>query len=71
VKLESTRIIDIEKFVPRSGIDRLYWDTPCHLVPKAKRQTRPERWHPAYGAASLLRLTRSRCAVASLAWSSP
>jgi DNA end-binding protein Ku len=31
VKLESTRIIDIEKFVPRASIDRLYWDTP-HAV---------------------------------------
>jgi len=36
VKLESTRIIDIEKFVPRESIDRLYWDTPYHLVPSGK-----------------------------------
>lgn len=36
VKLESTRIIDIEKFVPRDTIDRLYWDTPYHLVPNGK-----------------------------------
>jgi DNA end-binding protein Ku len=36
VKLESTRIVDIEKFVPRDGIDRLYWDTPYHLVPSGK-----------------------------------
>ena len=36
VKLESTRIIDIEKFVPRVSIDRLYWDTPYHLVPMGK-----------------------------------
>src|SRR5258708_32242852 len=36
VKLESTRIIDIEKFVPRVSIDRLYWDTPYHLVPAGK-----------------------------------
>lgn len=36
VKLESTRIINIEKFVPRSSIDRLYWDTPYHLVPAGK-----------------------------------
>lgn len=36
VKLESTRIIDIEKFVPRDGIDRLYWDTPYHLMPSGK-----------------------------------
>jgi DNA end-binding protein Ku len=36
VRLESTRIIDIEKFVPREGIDRLYWDMPYHLVPSGK-----------------------------------
>ncbi len=36
VKIESTRIIDIEKFVPRAGIDRLYWDAPYHLVPSGK-----------------------------------
>jgi DNA end-binding protein Ku len=36
VKLESTRVIDIEKFVPRSSIDRLYWERPYHLVPASK-----------------------------------
>ena len=36
VKLESTRILDIEKFVPRESIDRLYWDMPYHLVPSGK-----------------------------------
>lgn len=36
VKLESTRIVDIEKFVPRASIDRLYWETPYHLVPSGK-----------------------------------
>jgi DNA end-binding protein Ku len=36
VKLESTRIVDIEKFVPRETIDRLYWDMPYHLVPSGK-----------------------------------
>ncbi|SKA12308.1 DNA end-binding protein Ku [Enhydrobacter aerosaccus] len=36
VKLESTRVIDIEKFVPRTTIDRLYWDMPFHLVPASK-----------------------------------
>lgn len=36
VKLESTRIIDIEKFVPRESIDRLYWETPYHLLPDGK-----------------------------------
>src|SRR6266404_5369724 len=36
VKLESTRVIDIEKFVPASSIDRLYWDTPYYLQPAGK-----------------------------------
>ena len=36
VKLESTRIIDIEKFVPRASIDLLYWDSLYHLVPNGK-----------------------------------
>ena len=36
VKLESTRVVDIEKFVPRASIDRLYWDVPYHLVPAGK-----------------------------------
>jgi len=36
VKIESTRIIDIEKFVPTDSIDRLYWDMPYHLMPSGK-----------------------------------
>ena len=36
VKLESTRIIDVEQFVPRASIDRLYWASPYHLVPNGK-----------------------------------
>ena len=36
VKLESTHTIDIEKFVPKAGIDHLYWDIPYHLLPKGK-----------------------------------
>jgi DNA end-binding protein Ku len=33
VKLESTKTIDIETFVPAGEIDRLYWDEPYFLVP--------------------------------------
>src|SRR5262249_13341161 len=36
VKLESTRTIDIEKFVPKAEIDHLYWDVPYHLLPNGK-----------------------------------
>jgi len=36
VKLESTRTIDIERFVPADEIDRLYWDSPYYLTPDGK-----------------------------------
>jgi DNA end-binding protein Ku len=36
VKLESTKTIDIEKFVAKDEIDRLYWDNPYFLAPDGK-----------------------------------
>ncbi|MGG5821369.1 Ku protein [Falsiroseomonas sp. HW251] len=36
LKLESTRVIDIERFVDGREIDRLYWDEPYYLVPDGK-----------------------------------
>ncbi len=33
VKLESTKTIDIERFVPEADIDRIYWDNPYFLAP--------------------------------------
>jgi DNA end-binding protein Ku len=36
VKLESTKIIDIERFVPAEDIDRIYWDNPYFLAPDGK-----------------------------------
>jgi len=36
VRLESTRVIDIERFVDAADIDRLYWDNPYFLVPDGK-----------------------------------
>ena len=33
VKLESTRVISIDKFVDESEIDRLYWEDPFYVVP--------------------------------------
>jgi len=36
VKLESTKTIDIERFVPAEDIDRLYWDNPYYLAPDGK-----------------------------------
>ena len=33
VKLETTRTLDIERFVDAGTIDRLYWDTPYVLMP--------------------------------------
>jgi DNA end-binding protein Ku len=36
VKLESTKTIDIERFVADDEIDRLYWDNPYYLAPDGK-----------------------------------
>jgi DNA end-binding protein Ku len=36
VKLESTKTIEIERFVPGNEIDRLYWDNPYFLAPDGK-----------------------------------
>lgn len=36
VKLESTRIIDIARFVDADAIDRIYWDEPYYLAPAGK-----------------------------------
>jgi DNA end-binding protein Ku len=36
VKLESTKTIDIERFVPAAEIDRIYWDSPYYLAPDGK-----------------------------------
>jgi DNA end-binding protein Ku len=36
VKLETTRAIEIERFVDADEIDRLYWNAPYYLVPNGK-----------------------------------
>ena len=36
VKLESTKTIDVERFVAEDEIDRLYWDNPYFLAPDGK-----------------------------------
>jgi len=36
LRIESTRTIDIERFVPLSDIDRRYFDTPYYLLPDNK-----------------------------------
>lgn len=41
VRLESTRTIDIDEFVPAEDIDRLYWDHPYYLVPDGKMAAEP------------------------------
>jgi DNA end-binding protein Ku len=41
VKLESTKTIEIDSFVPASGIDHLYWDNPYYLVPDGKMAAEP------------------------------
>ena len=34
MKLESTKVISIDKFVAEADIDRLYWDEPFYVVPE-------------------------------------
>jgi DNA end-binding protein Ku len=36
VRIESTRVIDIERFVDEDAIDRLYWKDPFYLIPDGK-----------------------------------
>ena len=36
VKLESTRMIDIDRFVDLNDIDRVYWHTPYYVTPSGK-----------------------------------
>src|SRR3954470_22292567 len=36
VKLETTKTIDIERFVDEKDIDRLYWNAPYYLLPNDK-----------------------------------
>ena len=36
VRLESTKTIAIERFVPADEIDRIYWDNPYYLAPDGK-----------------------------------
>jgi DNA end-binding protein Ku len=36
VRLESTKTIDIDRFVPEAEIDRIYWDHPYYLAPDGK-----------------------------------
>ena len=39
--VESSKVIDLEKFVPRSDIDPVYFDTPYSFIPTARSQSRP------------------------------
>jgi DNA end-binding protein Ku len=41
LKVESTKVIDIERFVDCHEIDRLYWDEPFFLVPDGKQAQDP------------------------------
>ncbi len=36
VRLESTKTLDIEKFVNAAEIDRIWWDAPYYMVPNGK-----------------------------------
>ncbi len=36
LRIESTHILDLERFVAADGIDRIYWDEPYYLAPSDK-----------------------------------
>ena len=41
VKIESTRVLDIESFVDTADIDRMYWDEPYFMTPDGKLAAEP------------------------------
>jgi DNA end-binding protein Ku len=41
IRLESTKTIDIERFVDAADIDRLYWDRPFYMAPSGKMAAEP------------------------------
>jgi len=43
VQIESTRTIEIDQFVPRSGIDDRYIDSPYYIAPDGKLGRMPSR----------------------------
>jgi DNA end-binding protein Ku len=57
VKLETTRTLDIERFVPVDHIDRLYWDTPYVLVPTDRNSVE------AYGVIQAAMVKANRIAL--------
>lgn len=41
VRIESTRVMDIDRFVDEADIDRMYWDEPYFLTPDGKLAAEP------------------------------
>lgn len=41
VRIESTRVLDIDRFVDQASIDRMYWDEPYFLTPDGKLAAEP------------------------------
>lgn len=63
VKLESTRVIDIEEFVALDSIDRLYWNEPYYLFPNGKTGVE------AFGVIRQAMQTQDRIAIGRLVMS--
>jgi DNA end-binding protein Ku len=57
VKLETTRTLDIERFVDADQIDRLYWDTPYVLMPTDRNSAE------AYGVIQAAMVKANRIAL--------
>lgn len=64
VKLESTKTIDIERFVPEEEIDRLYWDNPYYLAPAGSGPVQPmRRWRSRHALSRGRRRKRNPAGV--------
>jgi DNA end-binding protein Ku len=48
IAIESTRTVDIERFVPKASIDDRYRDTPYYLAPEDRVRRHSRRHEPPY-----------------------
>jgi DNA end-binding protein Ku len=41
VRLDATKVLEVERFVDADSIDRIYWDVPYYLAPSGREAARP------------------------------
>ena len=68
LKIESTRTIDIDSFVPQAEVDQIYLDNAYYLAPTTRWRRRPSRssatpWRPgrSWGSAASCSAGASAC----------